>query len=257
MTDPYEQTMIRTLVPGTYVIELIQHNSGHGRERSYTMTVTGQPEPRLSALQLTGLDLSDFSSSQLEYDLAHPAGGLAMTTVVATPQAPATDFDVTILPPDADPITAGHQVALAHGEPTEVRVQVVHPASAKTVAYSVTVAYDTELAPTGLTAESTEDGVQLSWLAPARDATTVTGYAILRQHLGNGQTEPRTLVADTGTANLIYVDGTATSARLYLTATRSKHCATESSAAARTSPRSKTPIRQTPPCLPCGSKATN
>ena len=208
------QSLTRTLAPGTYVIELAQHNSSDGRERYYTMTVTGQPEPRLSALQLTGLDLSDFSSSQLEYDLAHPAGGLAMTTVVATPQAPATDFDVTILPPDADLITPGHQVALAHGEPTEIRVQVVHPASAKTVAYSVTVAYDTELAPTGLTAESTEDGVQLSWLAPARDATTVTGYAILRQHLGNGQTEPRTLVADTGTANLIYVDGTATSARL-------------------------------------------
>ena len=208
------QSLTRTLAPGTYVIELAQHNSSDGRERYYTMTVTGQPEPRLSALQLTGLDLSDFSSSQLEYDVAHPAGGLAMTTVVATPQAPATDFDVTNLPTDADPITPGHQVALAHGEPTEIRVHVVHPASAKEVAYSVTVAYDTELAPTGLTAESTEDGVQLSWLAPARDATTVTGYAILRQHLRNGQTEPRTLVADTGTANLIYVDETATSARL-------------------------------------------
>ena len=123
----YDQSMTRTLAPGTYVIELVQHNSGDGRERFYTMTVTGLQEPRLSNLQLTGIDLPDFSSDQLEYDVVRPAGGLAMTMVVATPQAPATGGDVTILPPDADPITAGHQVALARGEPTEVQTNVVHP----------------------------------------------------------------------------------------------------------------------------------
>ena len=206
----YDQSMTRTLAPGTYVIELVQHNSGDGRERFYTMTVTGLQEPRLSDLQLTGIDLPDFSSDQLEYDVVRPAGGLAMTMVVATPQAPATGGDVTILPPDADPITAGHQVALARGEPTEVQVHVVHPLSEYEVAYKVTVAPDAELAPSGLTTVATAAGVELHWLAPARESATVTGYAVWRHHLVRRETELTTLTADTGSTNLAYLDGTAT-----------------------------------------------
>ena len=206
----YDQSMTRTLAPGTYVIELVQHNSGDGRERFYTMTVTGLQEPRLSDLQLTGIDLPDFSSDQLDYDVVRPAGGLAMTTVVATPQAPATGGDVTILPPDADPITTGHQVALARGEPTEVQTNVVHPVTGYEVAYKVTVAPDAELAPSGLTTVATAAGVELHWLAPARESATVTGYAVWRHHLVRRETELTTLTADTGSSNLAYLDGTAT-----------------------------------------------
>ena len=172
--------------------------------------VTGLQEPRLSDLQLTGIDLPDFSSDQLDYDVARPAGGLAMTTVVATPQAPATGGDVTILPPDADPLTTGHQVALARGEPTEVQTNVVHPVTGYEVAYKVTVAPDAELAPSGLTTVATAAGVELHWLAPARESATVTGYAVWRHHLVRHETELTTLAADTGSSNLAYLDGTAT-----------------------------------------------
>ena len=172
--------------------------------------MTGLQEPRLSDLQLTGIDLPDFSSDQLDYDVVRPAGGLAMTTVVATPQAPATGGDVTILPPDADPLTTGHQVALARGEPTEVQTNVVHPVTGYEVAYKVTVAPDAELAPSGLTTVATAAGVELHWLAPARESATVTGYAVWRHHLVRRETELTTLTADTGSSNLAYLDGTAT-----------------------------------------------
>ena len=155
--------------------------------------MTGLQEPRLSDLQLTGIDLPDFSSDQLDYDVVRPAGGLAMTTVVATPQAPATGGDVTILPPDADPVTTGHQVALARGEPTEVQINVVHPVTGYEVAYKVTVAPDAELAPSGVTTVATAAGVELHWLAPARESATVTGYAVRRQHLVRRETELTTL----------------------------------------------------------------
>ena len=50
------------------------------------------------------------------------------------------------------------------------------------------------VAPSNLTAEADDSGVDLSWSAPAEDADSVTGYEILRA-VGDG--EITTLVADT------------------------------------------------------------
>ena len=71
-----------------------------------------------------------------------------------------------------------------------------------------------DLAPSGLSAKAVFDGgdsagVALSWDAPAADAASVTGYEILRA-VGDG--DLATLVADTGSADTTYADGTATEA---------------------------------------------
>ena len=62
-------------------------------------------------------------------------------------------------------------------------------------------------APGSLTAEITDGGVALSWQAPARDAGTVTGYAIER---AVGEGEFAALVPDTGGTGTSYTDSTAT-----------------------------------------------
>ena len=67
----------------------------------------------------------------------------------------------------------------------------------------------TSLAPRGLSALGLEDGVSLSWEAPAQDADAVTGYRILR---GPGEDELTTLVEDTGNTGTAHTDATATEA---------------------------------------------
>ena len=60
------------------------------------------------------------------------------------------------------------------------------------------------LAPSGLTAEAAEGGgVALSWIAPAEDAGSVTGYEVLR---AQGSAELATLAADTGSTDTTYTD---------------------------------------------------
>ena len=66
-----------------------------------------------------------------------------------------------------------------------------------------------DLAPNSLAAELTGGQVVLSWDAPAEDAGSVTGYEILR---GEGEDDPATLAADTGSAAATYTDTTATTA---------------------------------------------
>ena len=66
-----------------------------------------------------------------------------------------------------------------------------------------------DLAPSGLTAVLTDGQVALSWDAPVDDAGSVTGYEILR---GQGEGDPATLAADTGSAATTYTDATATQA---------------------------------------------
>ena len=66
-----------------------------------------------------------------------------------------------------------------------------------------------DLAPANLAAELTGGQVVLSWDAPAEDAGSVTGYEILR---GEGEDDPTTLAADTGSADTTYTDATATTA---------------------------------------------
>ena len=66
-----------------------------------------------------------------------------------------------------------------------------------------------DLAPTSLAAALAGGQVVLSWDPPAEDAGSVTGYEILR---GEGEDEPATLAADTGSAATTYTDATATKA---------------------------------------------
>ena len=66
-----------------------------------------------------------------------------------------------------------------------------------------------DLAPSSLTAEAVDGGVNLSWDAPAEDAESVTGYEILRA-VGEGVLA--TLVADTASTDTAYTDATATEA---------------------------------------------
>ena len=64
-----------------------------------------------------------------------------------------------------------------------------------------------DLAPSNLTAEAVDGGVDLSWTAPAEDADSVTGYEVLRA-VGDG--EMATLVDDTASTSTAYTDATAT-----------------------------------------------
>ena len=66
-----------------------------------------------------------------------------------------------------------------------------------------------DLAPSNLTAEKVDGGINLSWTAPAEDADSVTGYEILR---AVGEGELASLAADTGSTATAYTDATATDA---------------------------------------------
>ena len=207
----------KTLKPGNYVIELVNYcRTDCTRDWHYTLRVAGarslRPStPLLANLQLSDVNLPPFSDQQLLYSVDRPAGVVAATTVTATPQAPVTDGDVTILPLDADPITPGHQVKLPIDRKTVISVQVADPAGlASPVTYTVTVPHDAEAAPTGLSASNTADGVQLKWIAPVKDAGAITSYAVWRRHLDAGETELSLLAADSGTADTVYLDQTAT-----------------------------------------------
>ena len=63
-----------------------------------------------------------------------------------------------------------------------------------------------DLAPANLTVELVDGQVVLGWDAPAEDAGSVTGYAILR---ARGWDDPVVLVADTGSAATAYTDDSA------------------------------------------------
>ena len=64
-----------------------------------------------------------------------------------------------------------------------------------------------DLAPSNLTAEKVDGGINLSWTAPAADTDSVTGYEVLR---AVGEGELATLAADTGSTTNTYTDATAT-----------------------------------------------
>ena len=65
-------------------------------------------------------------------------------------------------------------------------------------------------APNGLTAALVDGGgVALTWTAPAEDASSVTGYEVLR---AVGEGDMATLVADTASTTTTYTDSTATEA---------------------------------------------
>ena len=64
-----------------------------------------------------------------------------------------------------------------------------------------------DLAPSNLAAQLVDGGVSLAWDAPAEEADSVSGYAILR---AQGEAELTVLVEDTGNETTAYTDTTAT-----------------------------------------------
>ena len=62
--------------------------------------------------------------------------------------------------------------------------------------------------PRNLRIQSAEDGMILTWDAPAEDAESVTGYRIKRRAPGKGQRKLRVLVADMGSTETTYLDTT-------------------------------------------------
>ena len=127
---PVNQIYSTTLDAGTYIIRFGETGWWSGPYgRYYTLNVTGdhvlRPSSRLLRdLQLDDVSLPAFNSYLSSYDVDHPDNGVTMTTVTATPQAPATAADITILPPDADLNTAGHQVELPIDRDTVISVQI-------------------------------------------------------------------------------------------------------------------------------------
>ena len=70
-------------------------------------------------------------------------------------------------------------------------------------------ASDGDLAPSNLSASIVDGFVTLSWVAPAEDADSVTGYEILRRRPLQGERSLSVLVPDTQSAGTTYVDLTA------------------------------------------------
>ena len=68
------------------------------------------------------------------------------------------------------------------------------------------------LAPSNLSAGLLDNQVTLTWDAPAEDASSVTGYEILRRQPNSGENSLSTLVADTSDTSTTYVDESANEA---------------------------------------------
>ena len=66
-----------------------------------------------------------------------------------------------------------------------------------------------DLAPSNLRAALTAGGVQLEWDAPAADAASVTGYRIIRTHIGANGGADVTDEIETGSTDLSYLDAAA------------------------------------------------
>ena len=184
-------------------------------EPTTTPTPTPEPEPAsepdpasLAPANLTaGIIVDDGVSLRWDapgedadsvtgYEILRAQGGAELTTLVADTQATATAYiDTTATEPGES--YAYRVIALRNGENSQqsnrAAVQLPNPLL---------------LAPSNLTAGIiVDDGVALSWDAPARDADSVTGYEILRAQGGAGLT---TLVADTQATATAYIDSTAT-----------------------------------------------
>ena len=132
------------------------------------------------------------------YEILRAVGEDELATVVADTASTATAYS------DATATVAGETYAY---EVKAIRGEDRSQASGRA---QVQVPHDpVDLAPSNLTAEKVDGGVDLSWSAPAADADSVTGYEILR---AAGDGELATLVDDTGSTATAYTDAAATDA---------------------------------------------
>ncbi len=126
----YRLSLTRTLEAGTYVIEVAaqwSHFRDHGRGHtlSYSGPTIARPEAyRLTGLSITDVNLAGFAPGTTEYSRNVAAD---VHTVTVTPSAPLEGAKITVMPPDADVSTVGHQVDIAAVGTTEMTVAVSIP----------------------------------------------------------------------------------------------------------------------------------
>ena len=101
-------------------------------DKVYTYNMPDALDARLASLTLSGVDIGEFDPDTTDYE-GSVADGVTETTVVAEAMQGRTD--VAIDPPDADPDTAGHQVALQGVE--EITVTVTSADGSRTKTYRV------------------------------------------------------------------------------------------------------------------------
>ena len=145
-----------TLDAGDYVIEIVQHYSTTGRRRLFEFDVTGDValvgKPELTDIAIDGTTISGFDAKQTYYGVDRTA---AEITISATAASEVPAHEVIVYPEDADPDTAGHQVAVAAVGLTDVWFNVVDHLQLSSKTYRVRVFGDPPPG-TALTAEFLE-----------------------------------------------------------------------------------------------------
>ena len=111
----------------------IMYVADESDDKVYTYNMPDAIDARLASLTLSGVDFGEFEPGATEYE-GTAGEGVTQTTVEATTVQRRTDvaFDP---PPDADPDTAGHQVALQGVE--EITVTVTSADGSRTKTYRV------------------------------------------------------------------------------------------------------------------------
>ena len=126
----YRLSLTRTLDAGTYVIEVAaQWHHFQNRGRGQTLSYSGSSIVRPQAYKLTGLSITNVNLASFAPDTTKYSRNVAadVQTVTVTPTATLEDADVTIMPPDADTSTYGHQVNIAAIGTTEITIAVNIP----------------------------------------------------------------------------------------------------------------------------------
>ena len=147
------------------------HVLDDSHKRTYAYELPPQPhDATLRTLSLSGLALNTFDPDRTTYTMEVDSS-VAALTVTAEAWAEAVGTTVTVYPPDADPATDGHQIALSEGDITlTLTLTVTAPDGTTTQLYTVTV---TRAAPSN---DATLSALALSDIALPPFASATTRY---------------------------------------------------------------------------------
>ena len=131
------------------------------------------------------------------YEILRAQGGAELATLVEDTESTSTAYtDATATEPGE---TYAYRVIALRGEGQSQgsnQAEVLIPHSPE------------DLAPGNLTAEVVDDGVALSWDAPAEDAESVTGYEVYRAWTAADEGTARAVVVETDSAATVWTDRT-------------------------------------------------
>ena len=139
------------------------------------------------------------SASVTGYEILRAVGEDEQATLVDDTASTTTAYT------DATATTAGetyaYQVKAIRGEERsqasgQAQVQILHD--------------PVDLAPSNLTAEAVNDGINLTWNAPAADVESVTGYRVMHRRPNQGEDQLTVLETNTGSTATTYQDTGAT-----------------------------------------------